>query len=25
MAFVFLFSILLLGETHSWRGWLGYS
>jgi bacterial/archaeal transporter family protein len=23
VAFVFLLSILFLGETHSWRGWLG--
>lgn len=23
VAFVFLLSVLFLGETHSWRGWLG--
>ncbi len=23
VAFVFLLSIIFLGETHSWRGWLG--
>jgi transporter family protein len=23
VAFVFLLSIMFLGETHSWRGWLG--